>query len=151
MSSTELHALFGEFAQRLGLEGFELNPDEPGYLTFDDIIVSLHFDEAREHLTIHAPLTELPERNREAKLMHLLQANLFWGRTAGCTLALSAGTGQVILQDRIRLESRSAEGLALRFARFLDQCEHWTERLQANDDSYDSTDEVREMMNDLPV
>lgn len=129
MDNTALSDLIRQFGESLDLPQLELDELNCCWLTFDDVLVCLEADENADKLLLYAPVADLPATDREALLVSLLQANLFWRETGGGTLAVSTETQQVILQLPATLSAQTAASLGEMMDGFVTQCEHWSSKM----------------------
>ena len=130
MDNHQTIQLIHELGSQIGLPDLELDEDGACYLTFDDVLLCLQADEDFSHLTVYAPIVDLPAEGRETVLLELLGANFFWKGSAGATFAYSTGAEKVILQIRLALPSLTLPDLASALESFVNQCEHWTKHFQ---------------------
>lgn len=119
----------------LGLDGLALDPDD-GTLTLeldDSHLVSVGVDRSGEAVTLFAPLTVGPVTEPDL-VRHALEANFLWQRTAGATLAIEPGSGQLVLHLRLALAGLQVPAFAAALAGFAEQAASWSARLAANGD-----------------
>ncbi len=124
-----VHLLVTELGTLLGLPDLVLDESNICCLSLDDTLVNLEVKEEEDTLLFYSVVATLPETGREALLTSALAANLFWGETAGATLALAEQSAALMLQRQMPLESLDAQALAAGLEQFVNQCEHWAGRL----------------------
>jgi hypothetical protein len=85
----------------------ELALDEAGRLTlrFDDSVEVTFEEEAQDgRLVLSALLGEVGAEPSPAVLSELLDANFFWQRTGGATVAVERVSGRVVMTEALRLQ-----------------------------------------------
>lgn len=111
----------------------DLSLDEHGCarLMFDGKLpMQLEHDEAAQALMLYFVLETIPPEGREAVFQQLLKGNLFGATTAGSTLAIDDLNNDIVLWQRVMLETATGEKLARIIEQMLDVAEQWQVRLK---------------------
>jgi hypothetical protein len=92
--------LLGQLAAQVGLPGCALDEAGGASLALDDVVISLHLEEATGRLLLLAPIGT-PARPEVRTLSALLAANLLWAGTQGATVAMDPHSLALVLQHAI--------------------------------------------------
>ncbi|CCB66699.1 type III secretion system chaperone [Hyphomicrobium sp. MC1] len=104
-----VNQLLEEFVAHAGLASLYLDDDGYAGLGVNEEFVSLMLDQANETLLLMAPVGEAP--TTAEVYARLLDANLFFAETGGCTLARDPENEMIVLQLQLPLETLNVSRL----------------------------------------
>lgn len=93
---------------------------------------SIEKTEDDAEITLYAKVGALPQRNREACMKSMLQANLFTYDLNGATLGIDKITDEIYLSRVFTLESTDFDAFYKAFENFLEVEVTWIKRLNDN-------------------
>lgn len=114
------------FGQNLGLDGLSLDERGDCLLSFDQVLVNLHWNQ--ENLLIFSPVGELPSEASAAVYEELLAANCL--RAEGWVLGLEPQNRSVIISAQLPARDLELAKLENFLAWFVDRAENWQIRLE---------------------
>lgn len=132
VARAHIDGILEELARELGLPAghARLTADDATSLRLDDgtaLIIMLNRD--RNALDIHADLGFPPVGGREALYALMLQGNMLFCATGGCTLGLDRKTGHANLNFRFPLETLDYTSFRRVLEQFLQSFAYWKRRL----------------------
>lgn len=127
-------SLLAALARELNLPGISTRDDDSCLLVLDDFEVSLRC--LGEQIMIFTVVAPLPARKRDALYARLLDANTFFHRTQGFTLAAREDTG-VTLQGVLPLSTLHDANIGVWVGNFVSVAAHWQEVCLACDGEED--------------
>jgi len=123
--------LIAELGAAIGLPELKLDEDGACTLSFDDnITVNLRLDPETDAVVLYSPLGLLEADGSVAVKDALLEANLLFQGTGGCTLGVDSNMGLVVLAYREHVAQVRAPLLMERIEAFVNVAEAWRERLE---------------------
>jgi len=135
MSALQINRAIAAFAKSIGLEGFALNEEGFGVLTFDDRFhVAIARNDTPSELVFDTTLGTLPghESDAMALLTRLLQANHLWQETGHGVLGLNAEK-VVTFSMRIAGDGLDTTRFEAELKKFLDLAEYWQKQIRQAD------------------
>lgn len=141
-------ANFGELMVSLGREiGLPLDAEvsSPVEIRIDDLLVTLTAGDpsGKQELLFCAALGIVPEARETEAYRVMLDANVYWTATAGCTLGVNADTREAMLCFRAPMEALDGRRLAEVLETFVYVAGNWanfTEGLSSGNAVAESTD-----------
>lgn len=130
MSNEVMGNLLREFGNSIDLPDLELDGDNRCNLLFDETIpVSFELSEDEAAIYIYSSIGAVPADKRGAIGTVLLNANYGFRDTAGATLGLDQGNGEVMLLRGEKLEGMQLADLDKILTDFVNLAEQWRNKL----------------------
>jgi len=128
----QLSQLLEQFSNETGLTDVVLEKDRPLRLVFDET-QAIQFEEICDEglIFLYAILGSLPVEGREALLMDLLSANLFFQETSGGCLALDREHDEILLVHQLEVSVATYEMFRRAIGALLTEAPRWKARLEA--------------------
>ena len=109
-----MDAFLSDFGEAIGIKGFALDAIGSAQLAIGAFVVDVLGDRTSGRLMLSCLLGELPDAEREAAMMRLLNANAMLAHTRGATLGVLPGSGAVVLARAVELTHETGSTFATR-------------------------------------
>jgi len=129
MSLKKVNDLLDELGRMLGLKSLGLNKDLCCFLTFDELLVAIEYNQDTDRCVLSSPIGGIPEQNRQELYELLLAGNHFWKETGGATLSIDKETGLTYLLHNFSAEHTSFTAFSTILENFIKTLERWVETI----------------------
>lgn len=137
MSRQFLQGILNEYAELVGMSPVELDSHDYCCLKYEpSIFLNLQWHDASKQVICYIPCGQLPAGEHLAVYRAMLEANFFWQKTGGATLAIDHNTDSVWLIDK-RLPSAftNVNELSRYFETIISAAENWNIQLFNNNEA----------------
>lgn len=111
-------------------DAFAFDHNRCARIIFDETVaVTLEASIDDGPLHVYSVLGALPDGNREAILLKLMNANLFGADTAGATLAIDGTTDEIVICRQVNTDQATEWGFISMIDQFVAAVEVWTAKL----------------------
>ena len=117
--------LMQHLGKHYGLDSVTMTEENSCTLIINGFHVIFVYFEKGEQLLLAAPIGDLPTENREHLLLRLLQAQFFFDKTGGATLAVDPEGQFVSIQVVLPLQIVTFDNIAVIAEGFVRTAEHW--------------------------
>jgi heme oxygenase len=122
--------LIQSLAQTLGAQLEVKEGETEVFFDFEDFPVLVEYRADVRQVLLSVTVAALPEKNRAALLLSLLQGQFLFQRTAGATLAVDENAFSVDLQIVKDIETLTTENFPVLMENFLRVAEDWHETIE---------------------
>lgn len=120
-----------ELGDKLGLGKLELDENNTCSLVFDNIhAIDMKVTDDGNEIQIFSPVSIVPEKNREAFLCQLMEANLFGQGTGGSLFSVIKEIDLLFMYRKFRLEVSDYQNFEKGLETFLNYLEAWKKKIE---------------------
>lgn len=126
----QLKLLMKDLGEKLGVPDLSINDEGYGCLSVDEkMIVHIQLEADRHQVLFFADVGKIPEGKEDEVYKDLLEANLFWCGTSGCTFGVDPTSKVVILAYREPIGGIDLERFQKILESVINSTEYWMERI----------------------